>query len=373
MTAHSDVDVLFKPLQLGSMTLPNRIAMAPLTRSRADAKTLAPRQMNADYYAQRASAGLIVAEATQIMPEGQGYAWTPGIYSEAQIEGWRLVTDAVHAKGGHIVLQLWHVGRISHRDLQPGGKLPVAPSAVRPDGQAFTETGFKPLETPRALELEEIPAIVAQYGKAARNAIDAGFDGVEVHGANGYLLDQFMRDKTNLRTDAYGGSIENRSRFLLEATEAAARAIGRERVGVRLSPVSPANDCADSNPEPLFTYAVEKLSEMGIAFLHVIEGATQGPREPDGAFDLAVLRRAFKGVYIGNNGYDPALAAARVASGEIDMAAFGRPFIANPDLVERIRIGAPLAQPDKSTFYGGDERGYLDYPTLAETQVVEAV
>ncbi|GLK69474.1 alkene reductase [Hansschlegelia plantiphila] len=365
--SQTNVDVLFKPFTLGSLTLPNRIVMAPLTRSRADHKTLAPRQMNADYYAQRASAGLIIAEATQIMPEGQGYAWTPGVYSDEQIKGWRLVTDAVHAKGGRIVLQLWHVGRISHPDLQPGGVLPVAPSAIKPEGQAFTETGFKPHVTPRALETDEIPGIAAQYGKAASNAIAAGFDGVEVHAANGYLLDQFLRDKTNKRTDRYGGSIENRARFLIEATEAAAKAIGADRVGVRLSPLSPFNDISDSNPEPLFTYAVEQLSKLGVAYIHVIEGETQGNRAPEGGFDLSVLRRAFKGAYIGNNNYNSALAAERIASGEVDLVAFGRPFIANPDLVERIRTDAPLAEGDKATFYGGDEQGYTDYPSLAET------
>jgi len=359
-----NADVLFQPLVLGPLTLPNRIVMAPLTRSRADHTTLAPHDLNATYYAQRASAGLIIAEATQIMPEGQGYAWTPGIYSAEQIAGWRKVTDAVHAKGGHIVLQLWHVGRISHPDLQPGGAAPVAPSAIKPEGAAFTESGFKPFETPRALELDEIPSIVAQYGKAATNAIEAGFDGVEVHAANGYLIDQFLRDKTNQRTDAYGGSIENRTRFLVEATEAAAQAIGRDRVGVRLSPLSPFNDISDSNPEPLFVRAVERLSELGIAYIHVIEGETQGARAPEGGFDLARLRQAFKGVYIGNNNYDPALAIERVASGAVDLVAFGRPFIANPDLVERIRRGAPLAEPDRDTLYGGGAAGYTDYPTF---------
>lgn len=359
----SSVDALFEPLKLGPLSIPNRIVMAPLTRSRADHQTLAPRQMNADYYGQRASAGLIIAEATQIMPEGQGYAWTPGIYSDAQIAGWKLVTDAVHAKGGRIVLQLWHVGRISHPDLQPGGKLPVAPSAIKPEGQAFTETGFKPHETPRALKTDEMPEIVAQYGRAAANAKAAGFDGVEVHGANGYLIDQFLRDSTNKRTDRYGGSVENRARFLLEAVDAAAKAIGADRVGVRLSPLSPFNDISDSNPEPLFTYAVEQLSARGIAYLHVIEGETQGNRAPEGGFDLGKLRKAFRGVYIGNNNYDAALAAERVSKGEVDLVAFGRPFIANPDLVERIREGAPLAEPDKATFYGGAEKGYSDYPT----------
>ena len=361
-------DSLFEPLRLGPLELPNRIVMAPLTRSRADAKTLAPRQMNADYYAQRASAGLIIAEATQIMPEGQGYAWTPGIYSDAQIAGWKLVTDAVHAKGGRIVLQLWHVGRISHRDLQPGSKQPVAPSAVKPEGQAFTENGFKPLETPRALELDEIKETIAQYGRAAANARAAGFDGVEVHGANGYLPDQFLRDGTNKRTDDYGGSVENRARFLLEAVDAAVRAIGADRVGVRLSPLSPFNDISDSNPEPLFTHVVEQLSARKIAYIHVIEGETQGNRAPEGGFDLAKLRKAFDGVYIGNNNYDAGLAAGRVSRGDVDLVAFGRPFIANPDLVERIREGAPLAEPDKATFYGGGEKGYVDYPTRKEAE-----
>jgi N-ethylmaleimide reductase len=358
-----NVAPLFEPFRLGSLTLPNRIVMAPLTRSRAQKKTLAPTAMNAEYYAQRASAGLIIAEATQISAQAQGYAWTPGVYTDEQVAGWKLVTDAVHAKGGRIVLQLWHVGRISHRDLQPGGAQPVAPSAVRAEGQAFTETGFKPLETPRALELDEIPAIAAQFGAAAANAKAAGFDGVEIHGANGYLIDQFLRDKTNRRTDAYGGSIENRARFLLESVEAAAAAVGPERVGVRLSPLSPFNDIADSDPEPLFVHAVERLSDLGIAYLHVIEGETQGDRAPAGGFDLGRLRSVFKGAYIGNNNYDPVLAAERIASGAIDLAAFGRPFIANPDLVERIRDGAPLAEPDPSTFYGGDEKGYTDYPT----------
>lgn len=359
--SHS-VDALFEPFSLGSLELPNRFVMAPLTRSRADAKTLAPRQMNADYYAQRASAGLIIAEATQIMPEGQGYAWTPGVYSPEQVAGWKLVTDAVRARGGRIFLQLWHVGRISHPDLQPGGVLPVAPSAVKPEGQAFTENGFKPMVEPRALELDEIPGVIAQYGRAAANAKAAGFDGVEIHAANGYLVDQFLRDKTNKRTDAYGGSIENRTRFLAEAVAAAADVIGADRVGVRLSPLSPFNDIADSNPEPLFTRAVERLNEIGVAYIHLIEGETQGARAPEGGFDLGKLRTLFNGAYIGNNGYDPALGAARVAKGDVDLVAFGRPYIANPDLVERVREGAPLAEPDKATFYGGGAEGYTDYP-----------
>lgn len=360
-------NVLLEPFRLGDIELKNRIVMAPLTRSRADHETLAPRRMNADYYRQRATAGLIISEATQIMHEGQGYAWTPGIYSDEQIAGWRTVTDAVHAEGGKIVLQLWHVGRISHPDLQPGGQLPVAPSAVKPEGQAFTESGFKPMVTPRALALDEIPGVIAQFGKASENAKAAGFDGVEVHGANGYLIDQFLRDRTNLRTDAYGGSIENRSRFLIEAVEAAAAAFGPGRVGVRLSPLSPFNDVSDSNPEALFTYAVKELSKLGIAYIHLIEGETQGARAPADGFELSVLRKVFGGAYIGNNGYDAALAAERVGSGEVDLVAFGRPYIANPDLVERIRIGAPFAEPNKDTFYGGAEEGYVDYPTYDGT------
>lgn len=357
------IDALFEPVRLGAIEAPNRIVMAPLTRNRADHASLAPTALTARYYAQRASAGLIVTEATQIMPEGQGYAWTPGVHSPEQVAGWKSVVDAVHARGGRIALQLWHVGRVSHPDLQPGNVLPVAPSAVRPNEQAFTQTGFKPIPTPRQLELDEIAGIVARYGEAAANAKAAGFDAVEVHGANGYLIDQFLRDKTNRRSDAYGGSIENRTRFLIEATEAAAAAIGRDRVGVRLSPLSPFNDIADSDPEPLFVRAAEQLSELGIAYLHVVEGETGGARAPDGGFDLSKLRQAFKGAYIGNNGYDPALAAERVSAGAVDLVAFGRPFISNPDLVERIREGAVLAEPDKATFYGGGAEGYVDYPT----------
>ncbi len=358
-----DVSALFAPLKAGAIELSNRIVMAPLTRNRADHGSLAPHALNVEYYAQRASAGLIVSEATQNMPQGQGYAWTPGVYSAAQVEGWKAVTDAVHEKGGRIVLQLWHVGRISHPDLQPGRARPVAPSAITAKGQTFTETGFKDLVEPRALELDEIPGVIAQYGEAASNAKAAGFDGVEIHGANGYLIDQFLRDGTNRRADAYGGSIENRTRFLLEATEAAARVFGADRVGVRLSPLSPFNDIADSNPGPLFTYAVERLSDLGLAYLHLVEGATGGERDT-GGFDLSILRQAFKGAYFGNNGYDPALAAERVASGAVDAVAFGRWFISNPDLVDRIRKGAPLADPDQATFYGGAAEGYTDYPAL---------
>jgi N-ethylmaleimide reductase len=298
---------IFSPFQLGPLTLANRIVMAPLTRSRAGAGDV-PGPMNAEYYAQRASAGLIISEASQISQQGKGYAFTPGIYSDAQIAGWRLVTDAVHARGGVIYCQLWHVGRISHPSLQPGGGLPVAPSAVKPAGEAFTETGFQPFVTPHALDLAEIAAIVEQYRHATRCAQQAGFDGVEIHAANGYLIDQFLRDKTNLRTDRYGGGVENRVRLMIEVTEAVTGVLGAGRVGIRLAPISPANDIADSDPETLFSTAVERLNPYGLAYLHVVEGATGGPRAVPGGFDLKTLRRIFDGVYMANNGYDLALA-----------------------------------------------------------------
>ncbi|MGE5548535.1 MAG: alkene reductase [Solirubrobacterales bacterium] len=353
---------LFSPVRLGPIELANRIVMAPLTRSRAGAGDVV-KPMTALYYAQRASAGLIISEATQISPQGKGYAWTPGIYSAEQVAAWKAVTDAVHAKGGRMVAQLWHVGRISHPDLQPGGALPVAPSAVRPDVEAFTETGMKPAVTPRALALEELPGIVDDYRRAAENALKAGFDGVEIHAANGYLLDQFLRDGANKRTDAYGGSVDNRVRLVDEVVRAVAGACGPERVGIRISPVNTRNDLVDSNPEPVFLHLVDRLNESGIAYLHVIEGVTGGEREV-GGFDLDVLRRRFRGVYMVNNGYTRELATKTVADGKADLVCFGRPFISNPDLVERLRRDAPLNPLDPATLYGGDERGYLDYPTL---------
>ncbi|MCR0983655.1 alkene reductase [Roseomonas populi] len=355
---------LFQPTRIGAIELANRVAMAPLTRSRALAGDV-PRPTAATYYAQRASAGLIISEATQISQQGKGYAWTPGIHSKEQVQGWKAVTEAVHAKGGKIVAQLWHVGRISHPDLQPGNARPVAPSAITPQGQAFTEAGFKPHEEPRALELDEIPGIVATYAQAARNARDAGFDGVEIHAANGYLIDQFLRDGSNKRIDNYGGSIENRIRLMLEVTQAVTDAIGADRTGIRLSPVTPANDARDSDPFPLFKRAVEALAPFNLAYLHMIEGATGGPRDVVPGFDYAALKAAFRGPYMANNGYDFALADTALREGRADLIAFGRPFIANPDLVERMKAGAPLATPDKATFYGGDEHGYTDYPALA--------
>ena len=353
---------LFQPTRLGPLALSNRIVMAPLTRSRTGSRGI-PGPMNAEYYAQRASAGLIVAEATQISPQGQGYAYTPGIHDAAQVAGWKLVTDAVHHAGGHIVLQLWHVGRISHPSLQPGGGLPVAPSAIKPEGKAFTEAGFQDFVTPRALETAEIAGIVEDYRRATVNAKAAGFDGVEIHAANGYLIDQFLKDKTNQRTDRYGGSIENRTRFLLEVTEAVVGAWSADRVGIRISPVSPANDIADSNPRAVFDHAVAQLNRFGLAYLHVVEGATGGPRD-NIAFDFQALRRAFDGAYMANNGYDLDLAQATLREDRADLIAFGRPFIANPDLVERLRTAAPLNTLDRDTLYGGDAKGYTDYPAL---------
>jgi len=353
---------LFQPARLGPLALPNRIVMAPLTRSRTGSRGI-PGPLNAEYYAQRASAGLIVAEATQISPQGQGYAFTPGIHDPAQIEGWRLVTETVHQAGGRIVLQLWHVGRISHPSLQPGGGLPVAPSAIRPEGKAFTESGFQDFVTPRALETSEIAGIVEDYRRATVHARAAGFDGVEIHAANGYLIDQFLKDKTNQRTDRYGGSIENRTRFLEEVTEAVVGAWNADRVGIRISPVSPANDIADSDPQPLFDHVVAQLNRFGLIYLHVVEGATGGPRDAI-AFDFQALRQAFDGAYMANNGYDLALAQATLRAGRADLIAFGRPFIANPDLVERLRTGATLAELDRETLYGGGAKGYTDYPAL---------
>ena len=356
---------LFEPVQLGPYRLANRVVMAPLTRARAGADGV-PGPLMAQYYAQRASAGLIVAEATVVSPQGRGYAFTPGLYDEAQVEGWRLVTDAVHARGGRIFDQLWHVGRISHPKLQPGGGPPVAPSALLAKANAFTDAGFEPCAMPRALETAEIPGIVTDFRRAARRALDAGFDGVELHAANGYLVEQFLRDSTNRRVDAYGGPRENRSRFLLEVLEAVVQECGGDRVGIRLSPLSPSNDAApDHDPQGSYGYVVDRLNDFGLAYLHMIEGATQGPREVAGGFDLQVLRRLFNGLYVANNGYDLELALDARRRGLADLICFGRPFIANPDLVERLRSGAPLGIPERATFYAGGAPGYTDYPTLA--------
>ncbi|MGR9115127.1 MAG: alkene reductase [Gammaproteobacteria bacterium] len=357
--------LLFAPLKVGRYTLPNRIVMAPLTRCRAKQPGDIPWELNAEYYRQRASAGLIVAEATHISPQGKGYAYTPGIYSEAQVLGWRKVTDAVHSAGGLIFLQLWHVGRISHPELQPEGRLPVAPSAIKPDGQASTEQGFKPFVTPRALDLTEIPGIIEQYRTAAKNALKAGFDGVEIHGANGYLLDQFLRDGSNHRNDVYGGCIENRARLLLEVTEAVTEITGTDKTGIRLSPTNPAHSMFDSNPQQHFAYVVERLNRFHLAYLHVVE-RTKPIAEDDSTFDFVALRRLFNGPYIANGGYTAASASEGLAKHHCDLVAFGKLFIANPDLVARFRAGARLNSPDPDSFYRGAEKGYTDYPTLAE-------
>lgn len=357
--------VLFQPYDLGLITLANHIVMAPLTRNRAGAG-LVPGELAATYYAQRASAGLLITEATQISPQAQGYQDTPGIYTQAQIEGWRKVTDAVHAKGGRIFVQLWHVGRISHVDLQPGGAAPVAPSAIRAETKTFVNNGFADVSEPRALEVEEIKGIIDDFRKAAANAIVAGFDGVEIHGANGYLLEQFLKDGANQRTDEYGGSVENRARLLLEVTAAVKDEIGAERTGVRISPVSPANAISCSDPQPQYDYLAEQLNALGIVYLHVVEGATGGPRDVS-PFDYDSLRRRFNNTWIGNNGYDLALATTQLEQGKADLFAFGRPFISNPDLVERLKTGAPLASLNPETLYGGGAQGYTDYPSLTGT------
>jgi N-ethylmaleimide reductase len=366
---------LFDPLQVGRMRLPNRIVMAPLTRNRAPGAV--PTPLMAEYYAQRASAGLIITEATAITAQGQGYAHVPGLYGSDQLDAWRRITDAVHAKGGRIVCQLWHVGRVSHVDLQPEGQLPVAPSAITARTKTYLidadGTGsFVPTSEPRALDAEEIPGIVHDFRHAARHAVTtAGFDGIEVHGANGYLLDQFLKTGANHRTDDYGGSIENRARLLLEVMRAIAGEIGGDRVALRLSPVTPANDIVDADPQPLFDYVMRQLAPLGLAYIHIIEGATGGPREiPDRPFDYAAMRRSYRdhggrGAWMVNNGYDRALAERAVASGDADLVAFGSLYIANPDLVERFRSGAPLNTPDRKTFYGGGAAGYTDYPSLS--------
>jgi N-ethylmaleimide reductase len=359
----SDFSDLFQAVQFGPYKLANRIVMAPLTRSRAQ-KGDVPSTMAAEYYRQRASAGLIIAEATQISPQGKGYAYTPGIYNRAQVEAWKSVTDAVHKEDGHIFLQLWHVGRISHPSLQIDHALPVAPSAIKPEGKAFTEDGFVPFETPHALELNEIADIIEQYRIASQYALDAGFDGVEIHAANGYLIDQFLRDSTNKRSDRYGGTLENRTRLLVEVTAAVVSIWGADRVGVRLSPISPANDIADSDPATLFSYVVEQLNAFHLLYLHLVEGATGGPRQVEHGFDLQQLRKKFNGLYMGNNGYDRQMAISSRQQGLADLVAFGRPFISNPDLVTRLKLDVPLNELDTATFYGGGAKGYIDYPLL---------
>jgi len=359
---------LFEPARLGSYRLKNRIVMAPLTRSRATEDGV-PTPLMATYYSQRASAGLIITEGVNVSPQGRGYAFTPGLYDNDQVIGWRAVVDAVHDAGGRIFPQLWHVGRISHPSLQPFHALPVAPSAIRAHVQAYTASGYQPCVTPRALTTPEIYQIIEQYRTAARHALLAGFDGVEIHAANGYLLEQFLRDGSNERKDAYGGSIEHRARLLLEVTDAVASVFGNSHVGVRLSPLGTVNDSAlDSNAAATYAYVVGKLSDFRIGYIHIIEGSPQGPRDVPGGFDLQLLRRLFKGTYIANNGYDLKLALDARHGDRADFIAFGRAFIANPDLVDRLRSGAPLNVPDRSTFFGGGARGYTDYPFLSAVE-----
>lgn len=365
-TQKESMPSLFDPIRLGELELANRVVMAPLTRNRAGpGQTAAP--MAVTYYAQRASAGLIISEATQVHPLGQGYLDTPGIHSREQVESWKPVTRAVHERGGKIVLQLWHVGRISHVSLLPAGEVPVAPSALAAKAKTFTKDGFVDVSAPRALALEELPGIADQYRVAARHALEAGFDGVEVHGANGYLLDQFLRDGANRRTDAYGGSIENRARLLLEVMRAVSDEIGAGRTGLRLSPMTSFGDLGDSDPQALFDHVAEQLAPLGLAYLHLIEGETGGSREVTAngkPFDYQAMRTRAKTPWMVNNGYDRALAIDAVADGTADVVAFGRPFISNPDLPRRLREDAPMNALDADTLYGGGAKGYTDYPAL---------
>ncbi|OYY56854.1 MAG: alkene reductase [Halothiobacillus sp. 28-55-5] len=358
----SDTSVLLQPTVLGAIELTNRLVMAPLTRCRAGAGNV-PTDLMGEYYRQRASAGLIISEATQIMPEGQGYPNTPGIYNEAQIAGWRKITDAVHAAGGKIVMQLWHVGRVSHSSFQPHGALPVAPSAIAIVGEG-RDAAFKkvPFETPRALDTAEIPEIVKVYELAAHHAMAAGFDGVEIHAANGYLLDQFLRDGSNHRSDQYGGSIENRARFLMDVVDAVTAAVGADRVGLRISPLQPANGMSDSDPWATFSQVVRAVDAYKLAYLHVAGMGVDQPGVAGPAFDLNALRPLWSGKMMVNYHYDQARAEAAVQDGHADVVAFGVPFIANPDLVNRFRLDAPLNAADANTFYGGDAKGYTDYP-----------
>ncbi|MCM8595529.1 alkene reductase [Accumulibacter sp.] len=360
---------LLTPVRVGAVTAPNRIFMAPLTRQRAGQPGNVPTALNATYYAQRASAGLIVSEAAQVMPEGQGYAWTPGIHSDAQQAGWRLVSEAVHAAGGRIALQLWHVGRISHRTLQPEGRQPVAPSAVKAKAQTFAvrpdgSMGLVSTDLPRALDTAELPGVVAAYRAAGRRAMAAGFDLVEIHAANGYLLDQFQSTGTNQRSDAYGGSVANRARLTLEVVDALIAEVGAERTGIRISPFGTFNDISDSEAEAMAHHLATQFDARGLAYLHIAEPDWIGGPKLTEAF-RAGLRERYHGVLVFAGGYTVDRAEALLAAGIADAIAFGRPFLANPDLPERFACGAPLNEPDAKTFYGGAEKGYTDYPTLA--------
>ena len=371
---------LFSSLRLGALTLPSRVVMAPLTRNRAPGAV--PTALMAEYYAQRADpwrgAALIVSEGTAISPQGQGYADVPGLYDSAQLDGWKHVTDAVHAAGGLIFCQLWHVGRVSHQLLQPDHQAPVAPSAIRANTKTYVidgegQGGFTPTSEPRALHRREIPELVHEFAVAARNAVQsAGFDGVEIHGANGYLLDQFLKTGANQREDDYGGAIANRARLMLEVTRAVADAVGPGRTGLRVSPVTPANDIVDADPQPLFDHLMRELGALPLAYVHVIEGATGGPRELEGRpFDYAAMKAAYRegggqGAWMVNNGYDGALARAAIESGHADLVAFGKAFISMPDWTERLRRDLPFVAPERATLYGGGAHGYTDYPALGD-------
>jgi N-ethylmaleimide reductase len=360
---------LFSPVLLGPYELSHRVVMAPLTRMRSEPGDL-PSDLMVEYYGQRASrGGLVISEATPVSVRGYGYAGAPGIYSDHQIAGWRRVTDAVHRKGGRIVMQLWHVGRQSHTDLQPNGEAPVAPSAIAAQGHAYSKNGEVPFSEPRALELHEIAPIIEEYRAGAERALRAGFDGVEVHGANGYLPDQFLQDGSNRRLDRYGGPVENRARFLLEVTQAAVSVWGADRVGVRIAPSGTYGSMFDSNPSGTFGYVTEQLDRSGIAYLHVIEPRIKG-NEETGAGQAAIaaqhLRPKFSRLLIAAGGFNRHSAEAILEAGNADLVAFGRHFISNPDLPERLRLGLPLTPYDRSTFYGGDSRGYTDYPEASQ-------
>jgi N-ethylmaleimide reductase len=356
--------LLLSPAKLGPLELPNRVVMAPMTRSRANNPERAPFELHAEYYRQRASAGLIVGEATSVSPQGVGYVDTPGIWSNAQVEGWKKVTSAVHAAGGHIFLQLWHVGRVSHRAFQKDGALPVSSSAVGFEGMTYlpdyTQAAY---EVPRALETNEIAGIVSDFAEGARRAKAAGFDGVEIHGANSYLIDQFLRNGVNHRTDEYGGTIENRARFALEVVDAVVAEWGPGRVALRISPTSPWNGMSDTDPVALYTYLSNELNKRELAFVHVTEGLNNDPKV---LRVTPTIRATYKGTLVVNGGYTLDRAEQAVAAGDGDFVAFGVPYISNSDLVERFATGSPLNAPDQATFYGGAEKGYTDYPTLAE-------
>lgn len=352
---------LFSQTKVGNIELPHRIVMAPLTRSRSSQPGDIPNDMNVEYYKQRSTAALIISEATQISPQGKGYAYTPGIYSKEQIDGWKKVTDSVHMNGSKIFLQLWHVGRVSHSNLQPNGELPVAPTAIAVDGQAFTEEGLLDFETPRALGTDEIAGIIEQYKTAAINAKLAGFDGVEIHAANGYLLDQFLKDGSNFRTDMYGGLIANRVRLTLEVIDAVTQVWGGGNVGIRISPTGTFNSMSESNPQALYEYLVGQLNSYNLAYLHVVENFGDASISN---FDYQSLRRLFNGNYMANGGYTGSLAEQSLVDGNSDLISFGTPFISNPDFPVRIKNDSVLNEADPSTFYGGDEKGYIDYPTL---------